>query len=143
MVNNKVEAQLEEIVESTMLLKRVMMEKCGTSLDGSTMLQYAVLHFVSDNKAAKMKDIAEHLRISMSSATQLIDRMILLEMVERFFDVNDRRIVLISITKKGTEMILQRKKEIKSNFKEALTNLTQAEIDEYIRIQRKMISKLI
>ena len=141
-MNKARDIQVEEIIENTMLLKRVMMEKCGVSLDGSTMLQYATLNFIADNYDSKMKDIAEHLSISMSSATQLIDRMINLELVERFVDQNDRRIVIISITKNGKELVHQRKLDIKNKFVEALGALTQDEIEEYLRIQRKMISGL-
>ena len=68
--------------------------------------------------------------------------MINLELVERFVDQNDRRIVIISITKNGKELVHQRKLDIKNKFVEALGALTQDEIEEYLRIQRKMISGL-
>ncbi len=55
--------------------------------------------------AARMSDVAAHLRVSHSSATALIDRLALKGLVERAHDDADRRQVLCRLTAPGRDRI--------------------------------------
>ncbi len=55
--------------------------------------------------ATRMSDIAAHLRVSLSSATSLVDRLAAKGLVERLHDEVDRRQVLCRLTALGLERV--------------------------------------
>lgn len=56
-------------------------------------------------KGVSQNEICKHLIVSPSNITRLIDRLIIDEYVERTYDEKDRRVKLIKITPKGSEIL--------------------------------------
>jgi DNA-binding MarR family transcriptional regulator len=61
---------------------------------------------LSENKNTPiyMKDIASELDISPSTLTSIVDKLVEKGLVQRDFDLEDRRKIQISLTKKGEDI---------------------------------------
>ena len=66
--------------------------------------------FSSEKEPLKMSDASKKLNVCMPTATQLIDKLVNMGLLERIKDDKDRRLVLISINDKG-KRIFQKTQE--------------------------------
>ena len=114
--------------------------KFGGNFEGRTMLQSDTLRFVNKNSGCSMKDLADYLNISMSSATQLIERLLQEKLVTRDYDENDRRIARLNITEKGKEELEKCLFFIKEKIKKLYSNLDEKDINDFIRVMNKMLA---
>ncbi|HHW56375.1 MAG TPA: MarR family transcriptional regulator [Clostridia bacterium] len=71
-----------------------------------TIGEQQVIMVLSENKNTPMymKDIASELDISPSTLTSIVDKLVEKGLVERDLDVEDRRKIQISLTKKGEDI---------------------------------------
>ncbi|OIO38010.1 MAG: hypothetical protein COT00_03210 [Candidatus Omnitrophica bacterium CG07_land_8_20_14_0_80_50_8] len=103
--------------------------------------QTVALIYISKKKCVNMKCIANHLSIKMSSASTLVDRLIGEKMLSRRHDENDRRIVWIRMTVKGSKVIGQILRQKQRSIREVFSVLTRKERDLYLRILKKVYVK--
>jgi DNA-binding MarR family transcriptional regulator len=75
-----------------------------------------------------MKDLACASLVSKPNLTTLVDRLHAEGLVERSTDVNDRRIVNVSLSRKGEEFIRRHKEEITSFMESRLALLNDEEL---------------
>lgn len=108
----------------------------------ATILQFHTLSFLAENPNAKQSDVAKHLTASLSSTTQLIDRMYKAGFIERKGDENDRRVILLSVTKEGLKKLKHMKEAKRERMKELLLNLTKEEVNQLIAIQEKILTNI-
>jgi DNA-binding MarR family transcriptional regulator len=72
--------------------------------DNLTMSQLRVLLLLKINNSMKMAKIASCLKIHVSTATGLVDRLIAKKLVKREVSEEDRRVVLCSLSDKGEKI---------------------------------------
>lgn len=72
--------------------------------DLSLLQAYALAHLFFKG-SLKMSDLCEHMQVSPAAASQLIDRLEKLEMVERISDPDDRRVRKIVVLEKGKNFV--------------------------------------
>ena len=74
---------------------------------GVTQQQYQAMLAVRawSGEAMAMKDLAEELMLTHHAAVQLVDRLAKQELVERRPSRDDRRVVWLQLTAKGSEML--------------------------------------
>src|SRR5207245_1405480 len=106
------------------------------------LLQSQALSFLQKQPNAKMTDLANYLKLSSSSTTQLIERMVHSGYVARINDEHDRRVVHISVTKQGLEKLQQMKEEKRNNMKKLFSKIEKKDVIELIRIQEKILHNL-
>src|SRR4029079_66744 len=70
-----------------------------------TMTQAKVLYVVRAAGRLRMSELAARLGIGTSSASELVDRLVELELLERGEDAHDRRHVVISPTSKAHDLL--------------------------------------
>ncbi|OGL40835.1 MAG: hypothetical protein A3C43_08790 [Candidatus Schekmanbacteria bacterium RIFCSPHIGHO2_02_FULL_38_11] len=75
--------------------------------------QYFALNYLARNNNCTMGEMKEHLDVSLSTLTGIIDRMVRDGFVERQRGIDDRRLVRVKLTPKGDEIIeeLNRKRQ--------------------------------
>ncbi|MFA5431562.1 MAG: MarR family transcriptional regulator [Candidatus Paceibacterota bacterium] len=100
--------------------------------------EIGALHFINRNSQTTMKELSEFLEISPPSTTALIDKMIKAGILERSFNDNDRRNVIISFTVEGTEMFKKAKIEKIKIWKEIFSCLNGKERHDLCSICKKM-----
>lgn len=78
-----------------------------------TPAQLELLLFIGGQEdAPSMTDIARHSAHSTASSTGTIDRLEKLDLVERFFQSDDRRKVLVRLKQKGKDFIISMKRRL-------------------------------
>jgi DNA-binding MarR family transcriptional regulator len=87
-----------------------------TSLSGElsrvTPHQLEIVRFLSDRGEATMSDLTEAFRVSSSAATQQVERLVRLGLVERVADGDDRRFVRVRLTTIAPELV-RRHREVR------------------------------
>lgn len=73
-------------------------------LDMSTP-QFKALILIYEEEGVRMRELARRLGGSFSNATVLVDRLVDRGLVERMADSQDRRVVLVRVTKNGQHLV--------------------------------------
>lgn len=66
--------------------------------------QFYCLWVISKHDKFKMSDLANHLSLSYASATNLVNRLSDADLVNRYDDPDDRRVVIVEVNEKGREV---------------------------------------
>ncbi|MGI8419707.1 MAG: MarR family winged helix-turn-helix transcriptional regulator [Candidatus Levyibacteriota bacterium] len=131
---------IETMFKSTRLLRGYM--EYSTDVAQLSILQIQTLSFLKHHKNAQMGEIAEYFHIELSSATSLLNKLVALQLVIRQPDPKDRRLVRISLIKKGTEL-LQKVLDAKcSHFGKMLSYLSDTEKNELLRLLEKLNKRM-
>lgn len=104
--------------------------------------QMVALDYVSRKALVTMTDIAKTLSTKTSSASVLVDRLIRQKMLHRKRDEQDRRVIWISITQKGSRVVSQIKHQKCQSIKAIFGHLTAKEREAYLAILLKVKSRL-
>jgi DNA-binding MarR family transcriptional regulator len=121
------------------VMKRAMRSQTDELAKGKiTIPQFLVLHIVSKSGAQKMSFLAKEMGVSLPAMSGLINRLHKLGMVKRIYDQADRRIIRVSLTEKGKnlvkQVILQRQRMISNIF----STVRPQEREEFLRILSKI-----
>ena len=107
-----------------------------------TSAQMIMLVSIHDYGQCKLKTLAKARSISPPTATGLIDRLVKAGYVKRGSDAEDRRVVTVSLTKKGENMVHDFLSTVRNRWKKILIHLTAKEQEQYLNIVRKIVSIL-
>jgi DNA-binding MarR family transcriptional regulator len=72
-----------------------------------TVPQFRTLIFIRDNAAASLTDVSEHLGLTLSSTSKLVDGLVKRALVERSDAPQDRRRMIIKLTASGNASLDQ------------------------------------
>jgi DNA-binding MarR family transcriptional regulator len=93
-----------------------------------TVQQMHALHTIARRGAVTMGELAGYLdAASLSSATQMSDRLVKLGLVERLSDPDDRRLVRVALSPWGKELLTRREAAWRAGVGRLLEGLTDAE----------------
>src|SRR5665213_1749001 len=76
-----------------------------TRFGGVTLHQLGALRHLVKQGPLTMNELATRMEISPSSATQLVDRLVLHDLVDRVPDASDRRILRVAISASASEIV--------------------------------------
>lgn len=108
-----------------------------TSMDRFSISQIKVLMILSHNESAKMKDITEALGIANSSATELIDKLIKDELVERYRKNGDRRVVMVKLSEKGRDFVNEMKELKRKCWRSMIEKSEEEDREDLLRVAKK------
>jgi DNA-binding MarR family transcriptional regulator len=103
--------------------------------------EFKVIIFLGKNGDAKMTDIAEHMNLVVSSLTSIADKLVEKKYVQRKRSETDRRIVRLSLTKKGRDFFSELRKIKKTKGREILSLLDDEDKKVYVELMRKMVER--
>jgi len=89
---------------------------------------FQVLHILMEQGTLTVSEIANILCISRPNMTPLIDKLIEEDLVHRSPNINDRRIINISITEKGKNIALSNIECFKNKLKSKISCLSEEDI---------------
>lgn len=107
-----------------------------------SILQIHTLSFLKEQKSVPMNEIAEHFHIEMPSATSLLNKLVALQLVQREADEKDRRLVRISLTDAGSDMLKKAMSEKLTHIEQMLSYLTDPEQQELLRLLEKLNDRI-
>lgn len=120
------------------VLPRGLCATFSSELSGVTIHQLEVLRTLASRGRVTMHELAGLLGVGPSSATQLVDRLINRELVERHTDPGDRRLVWIVATPRAAELT-SRFSQVKRDIARALAGgLSDAELTTFVGLLAKL-----
>lgn len=98
--------------------------------------------FIDKRKEITMSEFAEYINAPMSTATGIADRLVKNHYLKRERSDKDRRIVVLKLTDKGSQIVIDFKSVISKYFNIILDNLTEDEKRCLAKIVFKIIDNL-
>lgn len=150
MRNSVLDSVVKDLLSIPPLMRRNIHRKMLKSAfeqieEAISMPHFEIMKTLEEKGTLHIAEIGEKLLIPKPQMTHLIDRLENLEIVTRHTNVDDRRIVNITLTDKGRKMVEEQDRLIKGIFKEKLSCLTDEELRELsvsLRKLRDIFSKL-
>ncbi|MCK4252370.1 MarR family transcriptional regulator [candidate division WOR-3 bacterium] len=108
-----------------------------------TLPQMFLLQIVFEKNMCTMTDLSKNIGITKSAVTGLTDRLIRSKLIARTRGIKDRRIVIISLTEKGKNLIKKVLNEHQQMIKKAFSPLTHKEQEIYLDLIKKIYKGLV
>ena len=134
----------KQLFETMIQIKILMEQCCEGSFDDhvASILQFQALRLVSRSNNATNSELAQFLRVSPSSAAQLTDRLEKAGLLTREQDKKDRRMVRLSLTKKGFEELEYLKDKMYREVSQVFSCLSEKDLREFFRIHTELLKGL-
>ncbi len=101
---------------------------------------YTLLHLHQIGEACKMSDLADQTQQSAASLTGVVDRLEKQQLAERTRNSEgDRRQVLVQVTSRGRELIVEIKHARHEQMLAALAHLNEEEVDRLMQLLDRML----
>jgi DNA-binding MarR family transcriptional regulator len=139
----KIKSFEDKITSLIFLIGRNMRQQNAESCEHSskerlTFSQLEALKFIKEHKNPLMKEVSNHLSIAAPSLTPLIDELEKRSLIARGSLENDRRAVLLVLTKKGEEMLEKISKIRAQKMQYIFSRLTINEQESLVGILEKL-----
>ncbi|MFW6126004.1 MAG: MarR family winged helix-turn-helix transcriptional regulator [Chloroflexota bacterium] len=126
--------------------RRKLLKTAAASVDESiTPLHFGVMKALSEAGPLHASAVSDMLQIPGPQMTRLADRLVAAGLVDRQPDPADRRSINLALSEKGTMVIEQRSAAIRESVKEALSSVSEEELQELsnsLRTLRDFFSRL-
>ncbi|MGZ4161002.1 MAG: MarR family winged helix-turn-helix transcriptional regulator [Neobacillus sp.] len=135
-----------EILESFSEINKAIYRLVKSDADrvGITVVQLKALYQLSTSPNIGLGELAEKLRLTNSTVSGVIDRLVHSELVERVVPPENRRSVSIHLTEKGTSLLdkLYSSDSIFIKKLNEVLDLPEEEIAHLLRLHKLVLSKL-
>jgi DNA-binding MarR family transcriptional regulator len=101
-------------------------------------VEIAALRAVGDGGAIRMKDLAHEVGLAPNSATNLVDRMVAKDLVQRDRNAADRRIVMLTLTRRGRKIWTRISEEHLKLFERMLADFAPEERESLLRMMQRL-----
>lgn len=122
--------ELLEVVPVVMHSIRAAMRRYRA--DDLSVPQFRTLLFIRRNSGASLSDVAEHLGLTLPSASKKIDGLVARNLVKRQGSQHDRRRIHLTLTSDGEALLAKARQETQAHLAERLAVLPPTEIEEVI-----------
>jgi DNA-binding MarR family transcriptional regulator len=92
-----------------------------------------------EDSPTRVKDLAAAMNVTSGAITQLVDQLESHELIERFMNEDDRRVVWIRLSEAGLRRLGRIRKQYADHVKKSLTDFSRAEISELSEQLRRII----
>lgn len=131
---------MEELLQNMHKIRHKFWASCASKKElDVTPSQGFVLRFVAENESVNVKMIAEALHVTSSAATQLIDSLVSKGYLVRKENVDDRRVVSISLSDVARKAFKKYKEDNLQNIRELFEVLSDEELAHYAKLNKKII----
>ena len=100
--------------------------------------QYCLLGFLSQQPRLSMSEIAKKMGHSTAASTGLVDRLETLGYLKRAHATDDRRKIMVQITRAGSLLVGQIRQDVAGNIQKISELLTASERDAWLQIYEKI-----
>lgn len=134
-------AEIQELMP-VFLGAMIRRERNAISQGIITLPQFLGLNFLRANPGAPVKAFAETLGVQLSSASGLLDRLTKLGLLKRTHSTEDRRVVLLTLTPEGEQMVDEIREQKKESIARIFAALSPDERTVYLELMQKVVSEL-
>ena len=135
--------KIEELLEGMRAMRRNMPFRGieSNKMPRITPSQWGVVMLIGQRGKVSMKDVAKVLHMTSSAVTQLVDGLVENGYVEREESAEDRRTVMLALTKKTKKQVAKMKGHMVKRFLEVFDVLTDKEFYQFCALQKKISQK--
>jgi len=127
-------------------IRRKLIKTTLADIDVSiTPHHFEIIRLLEEEGTLHVAEIGERLQIAKAQMTQLIDKLVDLNIVERKMDIADRRTINITLTGNGRTVLEEHRNRLMSAVQETMSYLTDEELEDLsdsLRKLRDILSKL-
>lgn len=123
--NSSVAHDLLEVVPLVMRFIRAQMR--GNRQAGLSVPQFRTLAFISRHVGASLSAIADHLGLTLPSASKLVDGLVAQDLVVRCDSMQDRRRMALNLTPRGAAMLAAAQEATLARLANSLATLPDTE----------------
>jgi len=140
-VLNSFAAEMQKLLPVFMgaMLRR---ERNAISQGIITVPQFLGMNFLRENPGAPVKAFATTLGLRLSSASGLLDRMARLGLLKRTHSTEDRRVVLLTLTPKGEQMVDEIMEQKRQSIADIFSTLTTEERTVFTKMMQKVVKQI-
>ncbi|MBU5673736.1 MarR family winged helix-turn-helix transcriptional regulator [Paenibacillus brevis] len=110
--------------------------------DNISFPQFKMLYMLNRCGSLKVSELAERQGLTSAAITGLTDKLLVDGYVERTRTEQDRRVVMISITEKGREMVDKLSESQRETLLQVFSDLSDEDIDHLKRIYSILLGNL-
>ncbi len=131
-----------EIIQAFIELKKFWFQHMGRHMEdqAATILQYEAMSYIYKHPGCAMKELSLHMDISISSATQLTNRLMQSYLLARVQDEKDRRVIHLNLTKTGEKELKEKGKRMEEKIQLIIDAIPQKDLEDFLRIQKDIVS---
>lgn len=100
--------------------------------------QFFLMTYLSSEEFLTMSDIAKKMGHSTAAATGLVDRLEKLGYVDRGHATEDRRKIMVRLTRKGVELVAKMRREIASDLSNILSDMDEDQTEAFEHTKRAL-----
>lgn len=134
------DALIDELQALVFLMGRLMTFRYaeGATPDGLSLPQYMLLRTVEHHGSMRVSDIAASLGTKAPAVSMLLQGVEERDLIVREHDSDDRRVILVSLTKKGHSAVKTAEHVRREMTRRLTSSLTLEELRTLVRIQTKL-----
>lgn len=125
----------EEIFETLTKRKKYIGELSSNISQGESGV---LLYLLNVNSNVSQSELSEKLGVTMPRIVAVINTLQKKKLIEKNVDSTDKRKSIISITNKGKDNIIKKKKDAIKFIENVIKELDEQEIEQYIAISKKI-----
>jgi len=135
-------ADAEKLADILTVLQRRFLANLSKELSRGNVSfpQYFLLGYLCQSKFLTMSEIANKMGHTTAAATGLVDRLENLSLVERSHALDDRRKIMVKITKSGTALVMHIRQDMVNNLLKTMTCLEPEEQKNWLKIYGKIVN---
>ncbi|HAZ09661.1 MAG: hypothetical protein A2047_03500 [Omnitrophica bacterium GWA2_41_15] len=103
-----------------------------------TLPQFLILGFLHNNGDSKMCGIAKFMSVTTAAMTGMVDRLEKYGYVKRKSEPQDRRIINVSLTKKGMELVKKINEKRRRMIIDVFGRVSEQDRSDYLRVLMKI-----
>lgn len=106
--------------------------------DDITTDQFSVLQHIHRQQTSTSTEIANTFGVGKSAITALVNRLFEKKLIVRKRDQKDRRVVYLSLTEKGIELVKQTEDEVYRFISEKLSHFSESDVEAFLNALEKL-----
>ncbi|MDD5120545.1 MAG: MarR family transcriptional regulator [Candidatus Omnitrophica bacterium] len=99
-----------------------------------TLPQLLILDILNTQGPSKMTDLAKKMKVTTAASTGIVQRLVVQGYVTREYDEKDRRLIMIKISAKGSEMLKKINQQRTQQITRIFRQISEGDRSEYLRI---------
>lgn len=138
----EIRADAEKLADILTVLQRRFLANLSKELSRGNVSfpQYLLLGYLSHQNFLTMSGVAKKMGHTTAAATGLVDRLENLGFVERTHTSDDRRKIMVRITKSGAALVSNIREEMVCNLVKTMTCLEPEEQKNWLKIYGKILN---
>jgi DNA-binding MarR family transcriptional regulator len=125
-----------ELLAKLQFFEREYLRKCG--IDDVTTNEVKVLYIIGLSNTKSMSEIAEELKVTRGTLSITVDTLVKKGYVIRNRHKQDRRVIILYLTKKAISVVRQYSRFYESLFQELVQNLNDKKVNFLKEILRRL-----